>query len=324
VNDQTTRLGEGDLLLDLFLGARSDNPGPGKKQAQDGTYHFPEVPQLAHQGKPLSSENQANLDAAAAGDRTRVEALAAAHSWITVREKRDAQAAGLIAAEARAIADRRDVDALTEFAAEHTWLEVQRVKATDEVLSRAVALYKGAGWRELPRTKTGTSISAEAEHLQQVVRPAPGAPEDAAADLRALISPDMIGHLQAWVDAGEPERIERALACANDPGLAAHMARQKCGTYDKAFLARLDARSRRQDPERYPDPDGPARYGVSTFKATGRTGIRGDIGQNWPQRGGVRECIVPRRGRVFLCVDYAACEMSTFADVLDMLVSIFT
>jgi hypothetical protein len=68
VNDQTTRLGEGDLLLDLFLGARSDNPGPGKKQAQDGTYHFPEVPQLAHQGKPLSSENQANLDAAAAGE----------------------------------------------------------------------------------------------------------------------------------------------------------------------------------------------------------------------------------------------------------------
>jgi hypothetical protein len=65
VNDQTTRLGEGDLLLDLFLGARSDNPGPGKKQAQDGTYHFPEVPQLAHQGKPLSSENQANLDATA-------------------------------------------------------------------------------------------------------------------------------------------------------------------------------------------------------------------------------------------------------------------
>jgi hypothetical protein len=35
-----------------------------------------------------------------------------------------------------------------------------------------------------------------------------------------------------------------------------------------------------------------------------------------PKSGGVRECFVPRRGRVFLCVDYAACEMSTFADVL--------
>jgi hypothetical protein len=258
-------------------------------------------------------------DHAAAGRRAEVEALAAAHPWITVREKRDAQAAGLVLAEARAIADRRDAQALAEFAAAHPWLEVQRIKATDEVLSRAVALYKGAGWRELPRTDSG-AVSAGAEHLQQVVRPAPGAPEDAAADLARLVSPDILAHLQEWSDAGQLDRLQRALEAANDPGLAAHLARQKCATFDSSFLASIDERHRAENPARWPDPSGPARFGFSPFKSTGRTGIRGDVRQNMPKSGGVRECFVPRRGRVFLCVDYAACEMSTFADVLDELV----
>lgn len=225
---------------------------------------------------------------------------------------------------AQAMADRREVEALEALAAEKPWIQVDRVKCSAEVLSRAEALYRASGMRELPRTDTvrpdGTRpISASAEHLQQVVRPRADANEAAAADLRELIGPDLLAHLQAWTDAGEEHRITAALDAANDPGLAAHMVRQKCGTFDGAFLAVLDERHRATRPDKWRDPRGPARSSYSTFKATGRAGMRGDI-RNPPKSGGVRECIIPRHGRVLITVDYSACEMSTFADVLDELV----
>lgn len=224
--------------------------------------------------------------------------------------------------EARALADRRELNALQAFVAERPWLVVDCTKDSKKVLARAEALYRAAGWRELPRTNAAPNapVSAGAEHLQQVVRPRPDADPDAAADLRELVGPDLLSHLQAWTDAGEMDRITRALDAANDSGLAAHMVRQKCGTFDSSFLKGLDERERALKPDRWRDPKGPARFGFSPFKSTGRTGIRGDVRQNMPKAGGVRECFVPRPGRVFLCVDYAACEMSTFADVLDEMV----
>lgn len=217
---------------------------------------------------------------------------------------------------AQALADRRDLAALDAFIASRPWLVVERCKDSKEVLSRAEALYRAAGMRELPRTDSG-SVSAGAEHLQQVVRPRPDAEPDAAADLRELVGPDLLAHLQRWTDSGEVDRITRALDAANDPGLAAHMARQKCQTFDSSFLASIDERHRATRPDKWRDPKGPARFGISTFKSTGRTGIRGDVRQNMPSSGGVRECFVPRPGRVFLVRDWAAGEMSTLADVLD-------
>jgi len=47
---------------------------------------------------------------------------------------------------------------------------------------------------------------------------------------------------------------------------------------------------------------------------TGRASYQGLI-QLIPRKGGVRECFVPREGRVFCSVDYAAIEMSTLAQV---------
>lgn len=222
---------------------------------------------------------------------------------------------------AREIADRRDVDGLAAFVAEHPWIASSRKKCADEVTQRATDLYRAAGWRELPRTNPAPDapVSAQAEHLQQVVRPRSNADPTAAADLRELIGPDLLAHLQAWTEAGEEGRIAAALAAANDPGVAAHMVRQKCGTFDGAFLKVLDERHRRTRPDRWRDPAGPARSSYSTFKDTGRAGMRGDI-RNPPKSGGVRECLVPRCGRVLDTVDFIAGEMSTLADALDELV----
>ena len=224
---------------------------------------------------------------------------------------------------ARALADRRDAAALEVFAATRPWIVVGRVKDSKEVLDRATTLYRAEGWRELPRTNPmdkSSNVSASAEHLQQVIRPRPDADPAAAADLRELVGSDLLTHLQEWTDAGEEGRIARALEAANDPGLAAHLARQKCQTFDSSFLAALDERHRATRPDKWKDPAGPARFGFSSFKSTGRTGIRGDLRQNMPTNGGVRECFVPRQGRALIAVDYSACEMSTFADALDELV----
>lgn len=222
--------------------------------------------------------------------------------------------------EAKRLAGARDAEALEEFVASHPWIVIERTKDTKQILERAEAAYKAAGMRELPRTQTG-AISAAAEHVVQSITPAPDASERAAADLRALLSPDLLTHLQRWTEAGEGQRIVDALACASDPGLASHVARQKAQTFDTAFLAALDTRHRLTDPDRWKDPEGPAKFGVSPFKATARAGLRGDLRQNMPKaKDSVRECFVPRPGRVLLCVDYAACEMSTFADALDELV----
>jgi len=48
---------------------------------------------------------------------------------------------------------------------------------------------------------------------------------------------------------------------------------------------------------------------------SGRTSCRGPNLQNQPQRGGVRECFVPRPGYVYVSIDYASAEMRSLAQV---------
>lgn len=293
-------------------------------------------------------------DAANAGREAEADAIAAANPWITIERKRDAAAIRAIYEEAKALAAARDADGLERLRAQHPWIRADRVKDDGEVRRRAREAYEAAGWRELPKTDSG-EVSAGADNLVRVVGPADRAAavahraasgEDpaeaaeafdrAAEDLRALMGPDLLARLQAWTDSGELDRIEAALRAAADPGLAAHLARQKASTFDTSFLKPIDPATREQrraaeaDRCRTPDelarlaakwaPEGPARYGVSTFKSTSRTGLRGDLRQNMPADGGVRECYVPRPGKVLVCIDYAACELSCQADNLDELV----
>ena len=281
--------------------------------------------------------------------------LVAAHPWIRVEIKRDAAAIREVFADAKALAAQRDADALAALQVAHPWISVDRVKCDDEVRERATEAYKAAGWRELPRTASG-AVSAGADNLVRVVGPAdretwceehpdadPATFDAAAEDLRAIMGPDLLARLQQWTDAGELDRLERALRAAQDPGLASHLARQKSQTFDGSFLAPISAAVREEkraaEQERYetanarpltPDelahlcakwaPEGPARYGVSPCKSTTRAGLRGDVRQNMPKAGGVRECYVPRPGKVLVAVDYAACELSCQADNLDDLV----
>lgn len=288
---------------------------------------------------------------AAAKATADLDSLVAAHPWIRVEVKRDASAIKALFAQAKSLAAARDADALAALVTEHPWLRVDRVKCDDEVRERATQAYKAAGWRELPKTASG-QVSAGADNLVRVVGPADrdahlaANPDDteafdaAAEDLRSIMGPDLLARLQAWDEAGELGRLERALRAAADPGLASHLARQKAQTFDGSFLSPIDATTREEkraaEVTRYeaandrpltPDelehlavkwaPEGPARYGVSPFKSTSRTGLRGDVRQNMPKAGGVRECYVPRPGHVLVAVDYAACELSCQADNLD-------
>lgn len=288
---------------------------------------------------------------AAAGARADLDSLTEVHPWLRVETKRDAAAIRAKYQEAKSLAAARDADALAALTTAHPWIHVDRVKCDDEVRERATQAYKAAGWRELPKTASG-QVSAGADNLVRVVGPADrdahlaANPDDAEAfdaaaeDLRSIMGPDLLARLQAWDEAGELKRLERALRAAADPGLASHLARQKAQTFDGSFLSPIDAATREEkraaEVARYeaanartltPEeaehvrvrwaPEGPARYGVSPFKSTSRTGLRGDVRQNMPKAGGVRECYVPRAGHVLVAVDYAACELSCQADNLD-------
>lgn len=55
---------------------------------------------------------------------------------------------------------------------------------------------------------------------------------------------------------------------------------------------------------------------VNIIVKNGRTSYRDPNLQNLPRKGGVRECFVPRPGKVFVDVDYDTLELRTFAQVL--------
>lgn len=254
-------------------------------------------------------------------DAPGLEALRRLHDWIKVDRVKDDNEVRARAIEAYKAAGWRELPKTDSGA----------ISAGADNLIRVV----GPGDRD---ATIAEAVAAGAE---------PGAAAEAvdaaAEDLRALMGPDLLARLQQWTDSGEIDRIELALRAAADSGLASHLARQKAKTFDGSFLKPIDpatreakraaevaqyeaANGRRLTPEEFDHlarkwaPQGPARYGVSPFKSTSRTGLRGDVRQNMPQDGGVRECYVPRPGKVLVATDYAACELSCQADNLDELV----
>jgi len=53
----------------------------------------------------------------------------------------------------------------------------------------------------------------------------------------------------------------------------------------------------------------------NTLVESGRTSCRGPNLQNLPRKGGVRECFIPRKGRIFASADYSTLELCTLAQV---------
>ncbi len=258
---------------------------------------------------------------AASRDAAGLAALRAEHPWISVSKVKDDGEVRARAIEAYKAAGWRELPKTDSGA----------ISAGADNLIRVV----GPGDR-------AASI-AEAAQQGADLEAAGDAFDAAAEDLRALMGPELLARLQAWTDSGELDRIERALRVAADPGLASHLARQKAQTFDTSFLKPIDPATREArrvaEAERYQAAvgriltpsegevlrikwaaEGPARYGISPFKSTSRVGYRGDLRQNIPGEGGVRECYVARPGWILVATDYAACELSCQADNLDELV----
>lgn len=76
----------------------------------------------------------------------------------------------------------------------------------------------------------------------------------------------------------------------------------KAGKYLSTYLPWLEAGTR-----------GPINPSFETLKATGRTGSREPNIQNFPVKGGLRECFIPRPGFVFVDADYGTLELRTLA-----------
>ena len=218
--------------------------------------------------------------------------------------------------------------------------EVERweVKTIDEqVRTRVAALLRAKGL-PIEMTKSGKKIKADADTVFAAVDPTlgdvegagadawsdaaedldpaeratadlsrPGADPQALADLSELLGPKLLKVARRAL-AGEGgwslDRLRRAVEAAADPGLAALAVARKATKFDTSFLRGLDT-------------DDDLRAWFRTMMDTGRTSMVGRIRQNMPKSGGIRECVVPRPGYVFLQCDYSQIELLGLATALD-------
>ncbi|TXH41313.1 MAG: hypothetical protein E6Q97_37725 [Desulfurellales bacterium] len=169
--------------------------------------------------------------------------------------------------------------------------------------------------RGLPVAVTKSKkVKADADALYDAATPsiAERDASPAAADLAAILGPGLLKVARKAL-AGEAgwslNRLAAAIAAAEDPGLAALAVHSKAEKFDTSFLRGLDV----------PDDRSPeVRAWFRTMMETGRTSMVGAIRQNMPKAGGVRECIVPRSGYVFVQCDYSQIELLGLAYVLDV------
>ncbi len=83
----------------------------------------------------------------------------------------------------------------------------------------------------------------------------------------------------------------------------------KAGKYISTYIPWMEAGTR-----------GPINPSFDTLKVTGRTGSREPNIQNFPVKGGLRECFIPRPGFIFIDADYSTLELRTLAQsCLDLL-----
>ena len=226
------------------------------------------------------------------------------------------------------------------------------VKVDDAEMRRRVERLLRAKGLPVEFTKSGKKIKADADTVFAAVDPAigdvdgdaPGAWSDAAElveevdadalqtidlaaarDLSELLGPrllkiarkalagsaaereadpDRAAALRAEAGGWSLGRLRAAVMAAPDPGLAALAVARKAVKFDTSFLRGLDT-------------DDDLRAWFRTMMDTGRTSMVGRIRQNMPKTGGIRECIVPRPGFVFLQCDYSQIELLGLATALD-------
>lgn len=127
-----------------------------------------------------------------------------------------------------------------------------------------------------------------------------GYSRDTAA-VRARVSAAM-GVMTPTTDKGDVSTERTVLNDSGDPVLAT-MAQYGAGTSRTRYYEAL--RTASQVPLNVP---------ANVLLVTGRTSYSGVI-QTFPQKGGIRECFVPRPGYVYCSVDYSGIELSALAQV---------
>lgn len=126
----------------------------------------------------------------------------------------------------------------------------------------------------------------------------------AGSDAERAEDPARAAELRAEAGGWSLDRLRAAVMAAPDPGLAALAVARKATKFDTSFLRGLDT-------------DDDLRAWFRTMMDTGRTSMVGRIRQNMPKTGGIRECIIPRPGYVFLQCDYSQIELLGLATALD-------
>lgn len=129
----------------------------------------------------------------------------------------------------------------------------------------------------------------------------------ALADDTLLLSEDARALLKGGAEEAiswETDRIRAALDDCVFPGLLAYTLVTKAHAYAGGMIGGLIGKEI-VHPRFQPLLD------------TGRLSLVGDVRQNMPRAGGIRECFIPRDGNVFIAADYSQIELVAFAWLLD-------
>ncbi len=112
---------------------------------------------------------------------------------------------------------------------------------------------------------------------------------------------------EALLDSGDDFLIDLAGGAEGDKDKP--FRGSKAAKYLSTYMPWLEAGTR-----------GPINPSFEALKITGRTGSREPNIQNFPVKGGLRECFIPRPGFVFIDADYSTLELRTLAQsCLDLL-----
>ncbi len=158
---------------------------------------------------------------------------------------------------------------------------------------QVAAEWEGRPLKEWPED-VKAYLSTAGHHLRRAVTPQ-------SEDAKTLVKEGAIAALE-W----QPDRIEAALEECDYPGLLAYTVLTKSHAYAGGMLGPLcDGAGDIVRPRFQPLLD------------TGRISLAGDIRQNMPQAGGIRECFIPRDGCAFVIADYSQIELLAFALLID-------
>ena len=175
----------------------------------------------------------------------------------------------------------------------------------------ALALIGAEGMRVDAEAVSGVreAIDAEREELKQRLREV--GLVDALGKMKTTLVKDRVDEILSSrgeevpkTASGEVSTSRDALLATLDPDLATLDAYRRATKLGSTYVGELESAAHYDDVLR-------AEYSV--LMKTGRTSCKRPNLQNLPRRGGIRDCFIPRDGRVFILCDYDAAEMRTLA-----------